>query len=82
MPELAHRIANDLRPLYPVFYDESGAIGRRYRRQDEIGTPFGISVDGESIAYGTVTIRDRDTLQQDRVAADQLVAALAERLAL
>ncbi|HEV7706479.1 MAG TPA: His/Gly/Thr/Pro-type tRNA ligase C-terminal domain-containing protein, partial [Gemmatimonadaceae bacterium] len=75
------RIAADLRPLYPVFYDESGAIGRRYRRQDEIGTPFGITVDGESIANGTVTIRDRDTLQQDRVAADQLRTVLAERLA-
>jgi len=81
MPEMAHRIADDLRPLYPVFYDESGAIGRRYRRQDEIGTPFGITVDGESIADGTVTIRDRDTLQQDRVSADQLRAVLAERLA-
>ena len=81
MPEMAHRIAEDLRPLYPVFYDESGAIGRRYRRQDEIGTPFGITVDGESMAEGTVTIRDRDTLQQDRVAADQLRAVLAERVA-
>jgi glycyl-tRNA synthetase len=69
MPEMAHRIAEDLRPLYPVFYDESGAIGRRYRRQDEIGTPFGITVDGESIAEGTVTIRDRDTLVQDRSCA-------------
>ena len=81
MPEMAHRIAEDLRPLYPVFYDESGAIGRRYRRQDEIGTPFGITVDGESITEGTVTIRDRDTLQQDRVQADQLRAVLQERLA-
>ena len=81
MPEMAHRIAEDLRPLYPVFYDESGAIGRRYRRQDEIGTPFGITIDGESITGGTVTIRDRDTLEQDRVAADQLRAVLAERLA-
>jgi glycyl-tRNA synthetase len=81
MPEMAHRIADDLRPLYPVFYDESGAIGRRYRRQDEIGTPFCITVDGESIVEGTVTIRDRDTLQQDRVPASQLRAVLAERLA-
>ena len=81
MPEMAHRIADDLRPLYPVFYDESGAIGRRYRRQDEIGTPFCITVDGESIVEGTVTIRDRDTLQQDRVLASQLRAVLAERLA-
>ena len=64
-----------------MFYDESGAIGRRYRRQDEIGTPFGITVDGESITEGTVTIRDRDTLQQERVQADQLRAVLQERLA-
>jgi glycyl-tRNA synthetase len=81
MPEMAHRIADDLRPLYPVFYDESGAIGRRYRRQDEIGTPFCITVDGESIVEGTVTIRDRDTLQQERVPASQLRDVLAERLA-
>ena len=81
MPEMAQRIAADLRPLFPVFYDESGAIGRRYRRQDEIGTPFGITIDGESVTNGTVTIRDRDTLQQDRVSADQLRAVLAERLA-
>ncbi|MGE5729246.1 MAG: His/Gly/Thr/Pro-type tRNA ligase C-terminal domain-containing protein, partial [Gemmatimonas sp.] len=81
MPEMAHRIAEDLRPLYPVFYDESGAIGRRYRRQDEIGTPFGITIDGDSIADGTVTIRDRDTLQQDRVPAARLRAVLQERLA-
>src|SRR6478752_4362926 len=81
MPEMAHRIAEDLRPLYPVFYDESGAIGRRYRRQDEIGTPFGITIDGDSIADGTVTIRDRDTLQQERVPADRLRAVLHERLA-
>ena len=77
---MAQRIAGDLRKRFPIFYDESGAIGRRYRRQDEVGTPFGITVDGQSIADGTVTIRDRDTLQQDRVAADQLLTVLATRL--
>src|SRR5687768_1119163 len=80
MPEMAQRIAKDLRSRYPVFYDESGAIGRRYRRQDEVGTPFCITIDGQSTADGTVTVRDRDTLQQERVAADQLKTVLATRL--
>src|SRR5687768_1102110 len=80
MPEMAQRIARDLRASYPVFYDEAGAIGRRYRRQDEVGTPFCITIDGQSTADGTVTVRDRDTLQQERVAADQLKTVLATRL--
>ena len=81
MPEMAERVAADLRKRFPVFYDESGAIGRRYRRQDEIGTPFGITIDGESVEQGTVTIRDRDSLQQVRVAAEQVAAYVTERLA-
>ena len=80
MPEMATRIADDLRPHVPVFYDESGAIGRRYRRQDEVGTPFCITVDGQSVADGTVTIRDRDTLAQDRVDAGRLREILRERM--
>jgi glycyl-tRNA synthetase len=80
MPEMAHRIADDLRERFPVFYDESGAIGRRYRRQDEVGTPYCITVDGQSVQDGTVTIRDRDTLQQERVPADRLRVVLEERL--
>jgi glycyl-tRNA synthetase len=80
MPEMAQKIATDLRPHLPVFYDDSGAIGRRYRRQDEVGTPFCITVDGESTAAGTVTIRDRDTLQQERVDAGQLLAYIGEKL--
>jgi glycyl-tRNA synthetase len=63
-----------------VFYDESGAIGRRYRRQDEVGTPWCITVDGDSTKDGTVTIRDRDSLQQERVPADQLRTIILERL--
>src|SRR5204863_5889533 len=63
MPEMAVRIADDLRGTFPIFYDDSGAIGRRYRRQDEVGTPFGITVDGESLTNATVTVRDRDTLK-------------------
>jgi glycyl-tRNA synthetase len=80
MPEMAHRIANDLRPHFPVDYDETGSIGKRYRRQDEVGTPFCITVDGESVKDGTVTVRDRDTLKQDRIAADALAGYLKERL--
>jgi glycyl-tRNA synthetase len=80
MPEMAHRIADDLRGAFPIFYDDSGAIGRRYRRQDEVGTPFCITVDGESLTTGTVTVRDRDTLKQERVDAGQLKVFLAEKL--
>jgi len=80
MPELATRIANDLRRAFTVFYDDGGAIGRRYRRQDEVGTPFGITIDGQSTQDGTVTVRDRDTLQQVRVAADQLRSYIGERI--
>ncbi len=81
MPEMASRIAQDLRGRIRAFYDDSGAIGRRYRRQDEVGTPFGITVDGQSVTDQTVTVRDRDTLQQDRVSADRLIEYLSERLA-
>jgi glycyl-tRNA synthetase len=81
MPEMARRLADALRRCFPVFYDESGAIGRRYRRQDEVGTPFGITVDGQSTADHTVTVRDRDTLQQERIDAARVVDVLQERLA-
>ena len=81
MPEVATRIADDLRRRrMPVFYDDGGSIGRRYRRQDEAGTPWGITVDGQTLEDGTVTVRDRDTLHQDRVAADRIVGVLQERL--
>jgi glycyl-tRNA synthetase len=81
MPEMATRVADDLRRAFPIFYDDGGAIGRRYRRQDEVGTPFGITIDGQSTQDGTVTVRDRDTLQQVRVAADQLKAYIGDRVA-
>jgi glycyl-tRNA synthetase len=80
MPEMAHRIAAELRQHFPVDYDETGSIGKRYRRQDEVGTPFCITVDGDSVKDGTVTVRDRDTLKQDRLSADALRAYLHERL--
>ncbi|MDB4878978.1 MAG: glycine-tRNA synthetase subunit beta, partial [Gemmatimonadetes bacterium] len=80
MPDMAHRIASALRERIPTDYDETGSIGKRYRRQDEVGTPYCITVDTESVTDGTVTVRDRDTLQQERISADALRAYLAERL--
>jgi glycyl-tRNA synthetase len=81
MPEFAAKLTAELRASFPVFYDESGAIGRRYRRQDEVGTPFCITIDGQTMQDGTVTIRDRDTLQQERVAADQVRSLISARIA-
>jgi glycyl-tRNA synthetase len=82
MPERAMRIHEDLRRRgIPSFYDESGAIGRRYRRQDEAGTPWGITVDGQTLEDGTVTIRDRDTMQQERIAEDRIAEFFREKLA-
>jgi len=80
MPEFAEKLANALRPHYPVFLDESGAIGRRYRRQDEIGTPYCLTIDGQTMTDGTVTVRDRDTLAQERIAADSVQRYLDERV--
>ena len=62
------------------FYDDSGAIGRRYRRMDEAGTPFGITVDGETTSGRTVTIRHRDSMQQERVSLGQVGDYVAERV--
>jgi len=80
MPEFAEKLAADLRKRFPVFYDESGAIGRRYRRQDEVGTPYCVTIDGQTAEDGTVTVRDRDTLLQDRIAAERVGAIIEERL--
>ena len=80
MPELARRIYDGVRRHFNVFYDDGGSIGRRYRRQDEAGTPFGITIDGQSTQDQTVTVRDRDTLLQDRIAADQLVEYLKKKI--
>jgi glycyl-tRNA synthetase len=80
MPELAQQIARDLRGRWRVSYDEKGAIGRRYRRQDEAGTPFCITVDGESLSDLTVTVRERDSCEQIRVGIDTLPSFLTERI--
>ena len=80
MPERAEAIYRDLKRHYNVSYDEKGAIGRRYRRQDEAGTPFCITVDSQSLTDGTVTIRDRDSCRQWRVAAAGVAQAIGDLL--
>ncbi len=67
MPEKAHALYRELKAEFNVFYDDKGAVGRRYRRQDEAGTPFCITIDGQTLQDNTVTIRDRDTTRQWRV---------------
>jgi glycyl-tRNA synthetase len=82
MPEIAGKLHNALRAAaIPSFYDVSGAIGRRYRRQDEIGTPWCVTVDGQTLEDGSVTIRERDSLEQIRVGSDKVVGWVRERLA-
>ena len=80
MPEKAEKIYRELKQHFNVFYDEKGAIGRRYRRQDEAGTPFCITVDGQTLTDGTVTIRDRDTLKQERVPVSEVRAVIEKAL--
>jgi len=79
-PELAGEIHRALRERVQAEYDEGGAIGRRYRRQDEIGTPWAVTVDHQSLEDRTVTLRDRDSLKQERIAIDQLGAEVERRL--
>jgi glycyl-tRNA synthetase len=80
MPEIASEIYGELKKQFSVFYDDKSAVGRRYRRQDEIGTPFCITVDGQTVQDGTVTIRDRDTIKQERLKKEELVKELSQRL--
>ena len=80
MPEKAREVFADLRRKLPAEYDEAGSIGRRYRRQDEIGTPCGITVDHQTMEDDTVTLRDRDTMEQMRVPIEGLAEELAGRL--
>ncbi|MEJ2705291.1 MAG: His/Gly/Thr/Pro-type tRNA ligase C-terminal domain-containing protein [Sedimentisphaerales bacterium] len=80
MPEIARNIYDDLKKTFNCFYDEKGAVGRRYRRQDEAGTPFCITVDGQTREDQTVTVRQRDSMDQIRVSTDQLRTHLRETL--
>ena len=79
-PELAQEVYRDLRERLQAEYDAGGAIGRRYRRQDEIGTPWAVTIDHRSLDDGTVTVRDRDSLNQDRIAVAELRDELERRL--
>lgn len=81
MPEVAGKIAAGLRSYMKVFYDESGSIGRRYRRQDEVGTPFCVTVDAQTLEDDTVTLRDRDDMKQVRVKTGELPEKLRKSIA-
>ena len=76
----AQELADELRGIWNVDYDDAGAVGRRYRRQDEIGTPFCITYDFDSIEDHAVTIRERDTMEQVRIPLDKVKSYLIERL--
>jgi glycyl-tRNA synthetase len=80
LAEPAQRLAAELRRRRNVFYDDAGNIGRRYRRQDEAGTPFCVTYDFESESDGKVTVRERDSMRQERIALEGVAAYLAERL--
>ena len=80
MPEKAYTLYRELKAEWNVFYDDKGAVGRRYRRQDEAGTPFGITIDGDTMKDNTVTLRDRDTTQQVRLPIQTVAAELRRRL--
>jgi glycyl-tRNA synthetase len=76
LPEVGRKVMDIVKPHFKVIYDQQGSIGKRYYRQDEAGTPYGITIDHQSLEDKTVTLRHRDSQQQDRVAIDQLVSAI------
>jgi glycyl-tRNA synthetase len=82
LPELAEKIVSKLKFDFNVAYDEKDTVGKRYRRQDAIGTPYCITVDHQSLEDNCVTIRNRDTMQQERINIDALHAYLEDRVTL
>ena len=80
MPEIARKIVDDLKWDYAISYDEKDAVGRRYRRQDAAGTPFCITVDHDTLEDNTVTIRHRDTMEQNRVSISDLRNIIKEEV--
>jgi len=80
MPEMAEKIFLDLKKRWNCYFDDKGAVGRRYRRQDEIGTPYCITVDGESVKSNSVTVRERDSMAQIRLSVDELVGHFSRTL--
>ena len=79
---MARKIAQDLKKFFVVVYDDSAGIGKLYRRQDEIGTPYCVTVDVQSLEDIQVTVRDRDTMQQERISADKISEYLTAELSL
>ena len=77
---LAKSVAADLRKYWNVDFDDAGAIGKRYRRQDEIGTPFAVTIDFDTLEDNAVTVRERDSMAQERISLDRLRGYLAEQL--
>jgi glycyl-tRNA synthetase len=77
---IAEEVANGLKRNFRVQYDETQSIGKRYRRQDEIGTPYCVTVDFETVNDKAVTVRDRDTMTQDRVKMEELDSYFAAKL--
>jgi glycyl-tRNA synthetase len=80
MPEVARDLYRACKQKFPAFYDEKGAVGRRYRRQDEIGTPFCVTIDGQTLIDNTVTLRDRDSLEQIRLKLDDVVSTVEAKV--
>jgi glycyl-tRNA synthetase len=80
MPEIARKLETELRRHFKVFYDDKGAVGRRYRRQDEAGTPFCITVDTQTLSDNTVTVRERDSMLQDRVSLDKISLYIYDKI--
>jgi glycyl-tRNA synthetase len=80
LQEIGRKITDDLQKSFKVFYDESGAVGRRYRRQDECGTPFCVTIDYDTLKDNTVTIRERDSMKQERISIDRIKNYIFEKI--
>jgi glycyl-tRNA synthetase len=80
MPEFAEKVYHDLKKRFKVFYDESGAVGRRYARMDEAGTPFCLTIDGQTLEDETMTVRDRDSMEQTRLKPEEVADFLSKKI--
>jgi len=80
LKEPARKLYDELKPLFRMEYDDGGSIGKRYRRQDEIGTPYCLTVDFQTLEDDAVTVRDRDAMTQERIALDGIRAFLLDRV--
>ena len=80
LPEIAEKLFTEIQTEYSAFFDIGGSIGKRYRRQDEAGTPFGITVDHQTLEDNTATLRDRDTMEQVRIPLDKVLSELKDRI--